>query len=136
MAASTDILTLPVVALHDTVIFPGMVLPVRIGRAVSVRAVEAAQAQDGKVLLVAEREQMRCGPLHRWKLRPLLDERAEIFPVGVGGPRPAVGHRPGSHPHHRAGREHLGQWSVPHSARARTGMVHSRSDGDDDRPQP
>src|SRR5215210_3105009 len=56
MAASTDILTLPVVALHDTVIFPGMVLPLRIGRALSVRAVETAQAQGGKVLLVAERE--------------------------------------------------------------------------------
>src|SRR5262245_53257183 len=56
MAASTDRLTLPVVALHDTVIFPGMVLPLRIGRAPSVRAVETAQVQGGKVLLVAERE--------------------------------------------------------------------------------
>src|SRR5918912_774567 len=56
MAASTDNLTLPVVALHDAVIFPGMVLPLRIGRALSVRAVETAQAQGGKVLLVAERE--------------------------------------------------------------------------------
>src|ERR1051325_8666947 len=56
MADSTEILTLPVVALHDTVIFPGMVLPLRIGRSFSVRAVETAQAQGGKVLLVAERE--------------------------------------------------------------------------------
>src|SRR2546425_7325368 len=56
MAASTDNLTLPVVALHDTVIFPGMVLPLRIGRSLSVSAIEAAQAQGGKVLLVAERE--------------------------------------------------------------------------------
>src|SRR2546425_678267 len=56
MAASTDNLTLPVVALHDTVIFPGMVLPLRIGRPLSVRAIETAQAQGGKVLLVAERE--------------------------------------------------------------------------------
>ena len=56
MAALTETLTLPVVALHDTVIFPGMVLPLRIGRSFSVRAVETAQAQGGKVLLLAERE--------------------------------------------------------------------------------
>ena len=47
---------LPIVALRDTVFFPGMVLPLRIGRPLSVRAVEEAHAQRGKVLLVAERE--------------------------------------------------------------------------------
>src|SRR5687767_2376565 len=47
---------LPVVALRDTVFFPGMVLPLRIGRPLSVRAVEEAHAQRGKVLLVAERD--------------------------------------------------------------------------------
>ncbi|HZQ99232.1 MAG TPA: endopeptidase La [Chloroflexota bacterium] len=49
-------LTLPVVALHDTVVFPGMVLPLRIGRPASVKAVETAYPHGGKVLLVAERE--------------------------------------------------------------------------------
>jgi ATP-dependent Lon protease len=49
-------LKLPIVALRDTVFFPGMVLPLRIGRPLSVRAVEEAHAQRGKVLLVAERE--------------------------------------------------------------------------------
>src|SRR5579884_2128948 len=49
-------LSLPVVALHDTVIFPGMVLPLRIGRPASIKAVETAYPNGGKVLLVAERE--------------------------------------------------------------------------------
>src|SRR5581483_5660855 len=49
-------LTLPVVALHDTVVFPGMVLPLRIGRPASVKALESAYPNGGKVLLVAERE--------------------------------------------------------------------------------
>src|SRR5438045_422281 len=49
----TDI---PVVALHDTVVFPGMVLPLRIGRLASVKAIETAYPNGGKVLLVAERE--------------------------------------------------------------------------------
>ncbi|HEY3110613.1 MAG TPA: LON peptidase substrate-binding domain-containing protein, partial [Chloroflexota bacterium] len=49
-------LTLPVVAVHDTVVFPGMVVPLRIGRPNSVRAVERAQAAGGRLLLIAERE--------------------------------------------------------------------------------
>src|SRR5437867_7434417 len=52
----TTQLPLPVVALHDTVVFAGMVVPLRIGRAYSVRAVERAQAAGGKLLLIAERE--------------------------------------------------------------------------------
>src|SRR5205814_1686406 len=56
MAASTEQLTLPVVALHDSVVFPGMVLPLRIGRPRPAAAIETAQAEGGKVLLVAERE--------------------------------------------------------------------------------
>jgi len=45
---------IPVVALHDTVVFPGMVLPLRIGRLPSVKAVEAAYPNGGKIFLVAE----------------------------------------------------------------------------------
>src|SRR5436309_13574232 len=47
---------IPVVALRDTVVFPGMVIPLRIGRTASVRAVETAYADRGQVLLVAERD--------------------------------------------------------------------------------
>src|SRR5262245_4116888 len=49
-------LTLPVVAVHDTVVFHGIGLPLRTGRPFSVRAVERAHAAGGKLLLIAERE--------------------------------------------------------------------------------
>ncbi len=47
---------LPVVALHDMVFFPGMVLPLRIGRPFSVKAVEVSPEFGGRVMLIAERD--------------------------------------------------------------------------------
>ncbi len=47
---------LPVVALRDLVFFPYMVLPLLIGRAPSVAALEEAEAGDGLLLMVAQRE--------------------------------------------------------------------------------
>ncbi|MGW8265887.1 MAG: LON peptidase substrate-binding domain-containing protein, partial [Longimicrobiales bacterium] len=47
---------LPVVALRDLVFFPYMVLPLLIGRAPSVAALEVAEKGDGLLLLVAQRD--------------------------------------------------------------------------------
>ncbi|MDH3271632.1 MAG: endopeptidase La [Gemmatimonadota bacterium] len=47
---------LPVVALRDLVFFPYIVLPILIGRRRSVAALEAAQEQEGLVLLVAQKD--------------------------------------------------------------------------------
>ena len=47
---------LPVVALRDLVFFPYMVLPLLIGRAPSVAALEAAEEGDSLLLLVAQRD--------------------------------------------------------------------------------
>ncbi|MDA0329090.1 MAG: endopeptidase La [Gemmatimonadetes bacterium] len=47
---------LPVVALRDLVFFPYVVLPILIGRRRSVAALEAAQEEDGLVLLVAQKD--------------------------------------------------------------------------------
>lgn len=47
---------LPVVALRDLVFFPYMVLPLLIGRAPSVAALEEAEAKDSLLLLVAQRD--------------------------------------------------------------------------------
>ncbi len=47
---------LPVVALRDLVYFPYMVLPLLIGRAPSVAALEEAEARDNLLLLVAQRD--------------------------------------------------------------------------------
>ncbi|MBI2953505.1 MAG: endopeptidase La [Chloroflexi bacterium] len=47
---------LPVLPLLSTVVFPHMVVPLRVGRPVSVAAVEEALAAGGPVLLLAERK--------------------------------------------------------------------------------
>jgi ATP-dependent Lon protease len=48
---------LPVIALRDTVIFPGLSLPLGVGRTPSMKALEAArQHHDGAILCVAQRE--------------------------------------------------------------------------------
>jgi ATP-dependent Lon protease len=46
----------PVLALRDTVVFPNLVSPIFIGRDRSIRAVEAAEAMDTPLLVVAQRD--------------------------------------------------------------------------------
>ena len=46
----------PVLALHDTVVFPNLVTPLFIGRDRSVWAVEAAEAMQRPLLVVAQRD--------------------------------------------------------------------------------
>ena len=47
---------LPVVALRDLVFFPYMVLPLLIGRPPSLAALEAAEAEEGYILLLAQKD--------------------------------------------------------------------------------
>ena len=48
---------LPVLPLRDVVFFPGLVMPLLVGRPASLQALEAAAAQpDPLVLLVAQRD--------------------------------------------------------------------------------
>jgi ATP-dependent Lon protease len=63
---------LPVVALRDLVFFPYIVLPILIGRHRSVAALDAARADDGLVLLVAQKD-------------PSVDDPAgaDLFRVGT-----------------------------------------------------
>ena len=51
---SDDLSVLPVIPLRDTVVFPNMAVPLRIGRPQSLGALEAALGKDRQVLLVAE----------------------------------------------------------------------------------
>ncbi|MHB1134218.1 MAG: endopeptidase La [Chloroflexota bacterium] len=55
VAAETEVALLPVIPLRDTVVFPNMAVPLRIGRPQSLGALEAALAGNREVLLVAER---------------------------------------------------------------------------------
>src|SRR5262245_54126014 len=66
---------LPVLALKNTVLFPNLFVPLSAGRAVSVAAVEAALATEGKtVVLVAQRDAAVENP-----------GEADLHPVGTRG---------------------------------------------------
>src|SRR5687768_15741301 len=60
---------LPVLPLRDTVVFPHVVTPLVVGRPASLRAVEAATAGGGELLLLAQRDPEADAPrgraLHR-----------------------------------------------------------------------
>lgn len=49
-----EILELPVIPLRDLVIFPNMVVPLFVGRDMSLKALEHAEQGDGKVLLLTQ----------------------------------------------------------------------------------
>jgi ATP-dependent Lon protease len=86
---------LPVVALRDLVFFPYMVLPLLIGRAPSVVALEEAEKDDGLLLLVAQQdadvEDPREDDLHRLgtvirvvQVTRLPDGTARVVMEGLG----------------------------------------------------
>src|SRR2546423_5091087 len=60
---------IPVLPLRDVVIFPYVVIPLLVGRAASLAAIEAALAEDKIVLLVSQRDGEKQEPaaadLHR-----------------------------------------------------------------------
>ncbi|MDB4985284.1 MAG: lon 2, partial [Myxococcaceae bacterium] len=47
---------LPVIALRETVVFPGLTVPLGVGRSASLRALEVARQANGLVFCVAQRE--------------------------------------------------------------------------------
>ncbi len=67
-----DAVQLPVIPLRDMVIFPHMVTQFFVGRDISLQAVAAATAADGRILAVAQRE-------------PEVEDvvPADLYPVGV-----------------------------------------------------
>ncbi|MCV4872347.1 LON peptidase substrate-binding domain-containing protein, partial [Escherichia coli] len=48
--------TLPVCPVRGAVIYPGMVMPIDAGRPVSIRAIDAALAQERVILIVSQRD--------------------------------------------------------------------------------
>src|SRR5579862_7972585 len=52
-----DIRTLPLLALKNSVLFPGLLMPLSVGRAASVAAVERALAtEDKEIVVVTQRD--------------------------------------------------------------------------------
>ncbi len=64
--------TLPLLPLRDIVIFPQMVVPLFVGRAKSVAALEAAMAGSKDLALIAQRDAGQDDPVE-----------SDLFPVGV-----------------------------------------------------
>jgi ATP-dependent Lon protease len=63
--------TLPVVPLRGAVVFPGVTLPISVGRSFSLRAIEHAAKHDQRVFVVAQRENVD---------KP---EAKHLYPMGV-----------------------------------------------------
>ena len=68
-----QIVTLPLVALRETVIFPEMIVPLQVGRDKSVAALNHAVAESSPIVLVTQREADR---------EDILDP-AELYEVGT-----------------------------------------------------
>ena len=47
--------TLPLIPLRDVVVYPHMVIPLFIGRADSIKALESAMSADKRILLIAQK---------------------------------------------------------------------------------
>ena len=57
-----DTIQLPLLPLRDVVVYPHMVIPLFVGRAKSIQALEAAMKESKQVLLVAQREAVNDDP--------------------------------------------------------------------------
>jgi ATP-dependent Lon protease len=55
-------LTVPVLPLRDIVVFPGMVVPLFVGREKSVKALESVVRHDNRILLVAQKDGTQDNP--------------------------------------------------------------------------
>ncbi len=54
---NTEFLTLPALPLKNTILFPGLLLPLSVGRESSLRAVEAAlNTEEKEIILIAQRD--------------------------------------------------------------------------------
>ncbi len=59
---SSDLLQLPLLPLRDVVVFPHMVIPLFVGRARSIRALEIAMESEKSILLSAQRDAAQDNP--------------------------------------------------------------------------
>lgn len=66
--------TYPVLPLRDLVVFPGMIVPLFVGRDKSIQALEKAVKNGNKILLVAQKDPMTDDPVKK-----------DLYPIGVIG---------------------------------------------------
>ena len=61
-AATATPLQMPLLPLRDVVVFPHMVIPLFVGRAKSIKALEAAMLDNKSIMLVAQRSAAKDEP--------------------------------------------------------------------------
>jgi len=69
---ATIISDIPLLPLRDVVVYPHMVIPLFVGREKSIKALEAAMADDKQILLVAQKNAAQDEPTQE-----------DIFPIGT-----------------------------------------------------
>lgn len=64
MSIENQIVSLPLVPLRDVVVFPGMVVPLFVGREKSINALDSAMQEDKQIILVTQRVASHDDPGH------------------------------------------------------------------------
>jgi ATP-dependent Lon protease len=75
---------LPVLALRDSVIFPGLSVPLGVGRAASIKALEAARQNGGTIFCVAQRENAENPSFEQLYTMGIIGRVVRVAP-GPGG---------------------------------------------------
>ena len=71
--ATNDVQVLPVLPLKNTILFPGLLLPLSVGRESSLAAVEAAlKTEEKEIVLVAQRDPQVDSP-----------EQDQVYTIGT-----------------------------------------------------
>ena len=78
--------TLPLIALRDVVLFPGMLTPIYVGREKSIKAIEKAKADGTPILLVTQKKSTDENP-----------EERDLYKIGLLGTLSQVVRLPSQH---------------------------------------
>ena len=83
--ADEEIKTLPLLALKNSVLFPGLLMPLGVGRPASVAAVESALATEDKHVIVVAQKDPTVDTPHASDLYT-IGTRAVVRGANMGGP--------------------------------------------------
>jgi ATP-dependent Lon protease len=104
---------LPVIALRETVIFPGLTAPLGVGRAASLKALEAARQNGGLVFAVAQRENTENPSFEQLYTMGTIARIVRVTPAPGGVSVLLTGEQRGTAVHFREGLGHAEAIVVP-----------------------
>src|SRR5262245_12134199 len=104
---------LPVLALRETVIFPGLTAPLGVGRAPSLKALEAARQNGGLIFCVAQRENTENPSFEQLYTMGTIARIVRVTPAPGGVSVLLSGEQRGTAVHFREGKGHAEAIVVP-----------------------